>query len=257
MVSLGVGAPATVAQGVDGSGFPRVQTDLTQTSRNGQELSTQFVQQFQNAELGTIGNELRGSVFEETDPTEYEMTMQLVNLTRLPVDVRFHPELLHYDLDSGHVLVQPEKDTTVNCAEGKVEIGAGAVAAVLKTEHGVTILDLYDEHKGDVKVIAGGEVIVMTPGMQITLTKHPSKELRDVHPARFIGHRNLKQIRAADGTRVFMADFSMFAAIAHMKRIRDLARSKNKNDRKLFDKIMKTAASITVLRGLQGRFTLL
>lgn len=253
---LAAAAPAAVAQ-IDNGKFHKVQTDLTQTSRNGQALSTQFAEQFQNAELSTIGNEIRGGLFEETDPTEYEITMQMVNLTRLPVDVRLHPELLHYDLDNGHVLCQPDKDTTVNCPEGKVQIGAGAVAAVLKTEHGVTILDLYDEHKGDVKVITADEVIEMSPGMQVTLTKHPSKQLRDVHPARFIGHRNLREKRAADGTRVFMADYSMFAAIAHMKRIRDLAHSDNKKDRRLFEKIMKTAASITLLHGLRGEFTLL
>lgn len=234
----------------------RVQTDTTQTNRAGQEFSNQNFQQFQSVE-NTLNNDLRISTFEDLDPTEYEMTMQLINLSALPIDARLHPELLHYDLDSGHVLVRPQKRTTVETDEGKIEVGADAIAAILKTADGVTVLDLYDEHKGDVKVYTGDEIISMAPGMQVTLTRHPTKDLKEVHPARFIGHRNLRQMRAADGTRVFMADFSMFAAVARMKRIRDLAHSKKKSERRLFEKILKTAASITILHGLHGKFELL
>lgn len=248
---------AARAQSQDAARF-RVPTDTTPASRVGQQQSTEFVQQVQTSEVSTIEGELHSNAFEETDPTEYEATLDLVNLTREPVDVNFDPELAKYDLDGGHVLVRPEKPTTVTTDEGEITVGKGCVAVVLKTADGVTVLDLYDQHKSTVLVRTGDEVISMTPGMQVTLTKHPTKSLKELHPAPFVGHRNLRQIRAADGTRVFMADYSMFSAVAHMKRIRDLAKSKNEEDRQLFAKIMKTAASITVLHGIEkGKFTML
>ncbi len=236
----------------------RVQTDITPTSRVNQEQSTQFVQQIQTNEVSTVEGELHAGTFEETDPTEYEATQELVNLTREPVDVDFHPEIGNYDLDGGSVLVRPDKDTTVTTDEGQITVGAGCVAVVLKRDDGVTVLDLYDAHRGTVLVRTVDGVISMKPGMQVTLTKHPSKSLKELHPALFVGHRHLREMRAADGTRVFMADYSMFSAVAHMKRIRDLAKSKNKEDRQLFEKILKTAASITVLHGMEKeKFTML
>ena len=253
MLALQAGVPSPAQE--DARKF-RVQTDTTQTTRAGQEFFNQNFQQFQSVE-NSLNTDLRFSTFEDVDPTEYEMTMQLINLSTLPIDARLRPELLHYDLDSGHVLVQPQERTTVETDEGKVEVGPDAIAAILKTADGVTVLDLYDKHKGDVKIYTGDEVIAMAPGMQVTLTRHPTKDLKELHPARFIGHRNLRHKRAADGTRVFVADFSIFAAVARMKRIRDLAHSSKKSERRLFEKILKTAASITILHGLRGKFELL
>lgn len=242
---------AVLAQSQDSTRF-RVPTD---TTRAGQQQSTEFVQQFQTNAVSTVEGDLRAGTFEETDPTEYEATLDLLNLTREPVDVDCHPELGHYDLDGGHILVRPEKPTTVTTDEGTVTVGAGCVAAILKTDDGVTVLDLYNQPKSTVLVRTRDEVISMTPGMQVTLTKHPTKSLKQLHPAPFVGHRNLREMRAADGTRVFMADYSMFAAVARMKRIRDLSKSKSREDRQLFAKIMKTAASITVLHGKEkGKF---
>ncbi|MBX9572653.1 MAG: hypothetical protein K2X77_27405 [Candidatus Obscuribacterales bacterium] len=155
------------------------------------------------------------------------------------------------DLIKGYVFFLPTKEIRVQTREGLVTVPAGAACWIMETGADVAIFDFHDSGStGPVKVDASNKPFILSPGMQVLLTKDPTKGFNQLNPADgAIGYRHLRHTSLGEGTRAYVCDFSIPHGINNVEVIRHLVRSKDPRHKKSVNQILKNALILADLTG--------
>ncbi len=157
-------------------------------------------------------------------------------------------------LNQGNVLFQPNHDMTVQVQEGHVFIPDGAVAFVIETGHDVAVFDMHDGKKGPVRVRAGKQMITLSPGKQLVLTRQLEADFDAINPEKLIAHRNVKTVATSEGIRIYSADFSLPSMMMNVSPIKRMLASDNPAERRQARKLLKNAVVLAQLSGQKGPY---
>ena len=131
-------------------------------------------------------------------------------------------------------------------SHGKVTLKPGAIVLFAENVSGTTIFDLSDNGRGSVKVEYQGHVFVLAPGQEIVFGSIP---LRD-HLAR----REISRFAISSQTISF-ADVSPVTLLSSNELLQIIRSSSTSEERAIVNKILKTAACLSLVTVSHGRFT--
>lgn len=152
----------------------------------------------------------------------------------------------YYNLDRGSAIFTPENGSiVVGTHECDVHIEKGSAVHVYETGHDVSILNLDDQHKGAVKVVAGGKLIVVQPGKALVLTRVMEADYDRVNPLPSIATRHTKKVELGNGITAFVSDFSILSALMRVVPLKQLVNSNDPKERQLAHALLKNALLIT------------
>jgi len=146
-----------------------------------------------------------------------------------------------FHLTSGNALFNPKKDIIVLTNLAKISIGGGSAVCIFKPEAGV--VSIYNLHcGGEKKVIVnvGAQAFKLSPGMQVTAC-YKSIAFDTIKPAAQIAYRNLNKRDLGQGICIYKAEFSIPSAIAHINSLKTMLSSRNKDEQKLADQLVKNS----------------
>src|SRR5205085_1770399 len=136
---------------------------------------------------------------------------------------------------------------TVRTHEGDINIGAGSVCYIVETGHDVAVYDVHDNLSGT-KVQTGNRTVVLHPGEQIVLTRQAQADFKSVNPSKEIAYRDMVKYDCGSGIYGYFGQFSPTSAFGTVNTLKSLFNSGSPADRKMANRLMKTAASLQVVR---------
>lgn len=152
-----------------------------------------------------------------------------------------------FNLDKGKIVFMPTTNITVGTHEGNVSISAGSVCYIIETGHDVAVYDVHD-NLGGVKVQSGQRTLILHPGEQLILTRQKQADFKSVNPSKDIAYRDMVKYDFGSGIYGYFGQFSPTSAFGTVNTLKSLFQSPNPADRKMANRLMKTAASLQVLR---------
>jgi hypothetical protein len=159
-------------------------------------------------------------------------------------------------LPVGHLMLSAKKETSVKMVEGTAHLSAKSLAVFAESGADGAVFNFYDASKGGVSINVCGRVLKLPPGHELVMTNKIYAPLEQVNPFPEIPCRSVSEYVLAPDVKVFVAEFSIPSAINVIHPFRDLFQSTLPEDRKLVDKILKTAAAMALVRKDQSPFKL-
>lgn len=135
-----------------------------------------------------------------------------------------------------------------------MHIDKGSEIFIVETGHDVAIYNLADVHSGGVQVLVGKRLVKMRPGQQMVLTRKQTEDFDKINPGKGIGYRNPYLRDLGDGTRAFVADFSIPSAISALPPLRQMLKSQNVGDRAATARLLKNAVIMSDLSAAAGPY---
>jgi len=151
----------------------------------------------------------------------------------------------------GSLCLRAPSNLIVDLTCGKALLRKGALAQIEATAGRVSVRALSGI--GDVRVVAGQRSIILACGQEITLTDHPPT-VADLSPDDGIGRRGIRVHEISPSLHAVTSEFSIVTVIANTSRLTSLRRSIQPADRKLFQQLLRTAASVDMARRNRGAF---
>lgn len=147
-----------------------------------------------------------------------------------------------FNLDSGNILISPEKDLVIGTEEGLVSIGSGATIFVMESSTDMIIYDLYQTKPRQVSVQVSNHTLVMEPGCMLVVTKEKTRNFEDLNAdCHSVNYRRVKPINLPE-INAFVANFSILSALTRIQPLKELFDSKDKQDQLLLHRLLKSAA---------------
>jgi hypothetical protein len=148
-----------------------------------------------------------------------------------------------FNLDSGNILVSPDRDIAISTSEGVVSIGSGATIFVMASTKGMVIYDLNQTKPKQVSIVVNRHKLVMEPGHMLVLTRQKAKNFEELEAnCHRVSYRRPKEIDLhEDDMTAFAAGFSISSALVKIMPLKQLVNSTEKRDQLLLDKLIKTA----------------
>lgn len=151
-----------------------------------------------------------------------------------------------YMLDGGSVLVHKRKPVQLQTPHGEVSIQSHAAALVSVDSEVTRVIDLFDWRIGCIKVSAGKSTKSLGPGSEMALVIAQSPEEAQ-HLVLSDGLRRRKVKTVDMGQRHFAvaSELSLVDAILKQPLLNQLRKSPNKDDKAVYEEIIKTAAALS------------
>lgn len=197
----------------------------------------------------TIGSEALNLVSFDRGTADSDKAAGGSTSDNLIVDAAMHhatAESVHR-LDNGKAIFAPKHDTIVETAQGSVKLAAGAVALVAKSNNGLAVYNLHDNHKNSVVININGRAISLPPGRHAHISTQLRGVYADVNPIELIQHRALQQSQLENGLRVYTSEFAIPSACYAVKSLNQLMKSNDAASKRLAKQIMKTSSVIMTL----------
>ena len=106
---------------------------------------------------------------------------------------------------------------------------------------------------GHVSVVARGKTIPLGPGREAYLANHiPGDD--EAHCRDDLGRRELRTYPLSGGCALTICDFSIISLLASKHHLKDLSRSESTELRRIFGRLVKTAAAVEQLTTVKGRY---
>ena len=150
----------------------------------------------------------------------------------------------YIDLDSGNILLTPDKDIVVNTHEGKIYIKAGATVFIAKSGNNVVVYDLMQTSPKQVSVAVKKHNLILEPGRMLVLTGHNIQDFEKLEDGcHCVAYRNAKPVllNGNGSINAFLADFSIASAMVTIQPLQRLTVSNNKQDKLSVEKLVKAA----------------
>jgi hypothetical protein len=135
-----------------------------------------------------------------------------------------------------------------------VAIHANSVVLVMAFSNGVAVYNLSDSRKDAVTLFAGNNRVAVTPGLSAVVTDSTVSDFSDVNPAQMVLYRRVHSVSMSNGMKAFVADFSVPSAVHAVKPLKKLMVTKDANAKRVADKVLKTAAALTVVQAAHGGY---
>jgi hypothetical protein len=120
---------------------------------------------------------------------------------------------------------------------------------VVAEGNSVAVYNIADSNSKDVSITSSGKKqIAVRAGEQVVLSDKENKEFEKANPLPEIEAKRSRELGEDLQNRIFNAEFSPIAALDHAQGFQKLVNSTNKEDKKLADYILKTAAVVLNLR---------
>ena len=146
-------------------------------------------------------------------------------------------------------------DTVVKTDLGDIDCKQGSIVFIVNCERSVSICTLDSPHLDDVNVRVGNSPTLRLPaGRQIVLTKDLDNTFDKMNPAHLIGYRDEKEVGNVNGTKVMRADFSIASAMMALSPLRKMVASKDPEQNRIAESIIKNSAILWGLTSSQGIF---
>jgi hypothetical protein len=158
----------------------------------------------------------------------------------------------HFNLDRGIVLFAPKSDIVVSTRQGDVHINSGAIVLIFEDGQDVAVFDLCDPRQGAVKFVTAGNVLPLSPGVEVVLTTKSSGTFNDVNPAKSVACRNVEKIALKNVIIAYISEFSIVSALSTAHLYKRLAQM---HPAAALNKIMTTAASMHVITPGRGAYS--
>ncbi len=154
------------------------------------------------------------------------------------------------DLRNGNILLSAELNMIISTHEGKIHIGSGTTAFVCEYGNNVVVYDLVQSKPNRMFVVVGQNRLTMEPGQMLVLTRENINNFEKLEvTCRTVAYRNARLLNFGNGAvNVFIANFSIPSALVIIQPLKLLVISKNKEDKLLLDKLLKSAALVGDLR---------
>lgn len=159
-----------------------------------------------------------------------------------------------FKLDSGKLLAFAQKPLRVTTDNVVTTVEGGAIVLFRNDENRLKIINLGDLHRKSVKITAGKHTTRLAPGQEFMITdKMP--DVVDVYDLHKIGHRGIS-IRKVDTLgHVTVSEVSLGDTVVHEPLVNAFRMNAHTpQEKKLSVRMIKTAASLSVIRSHGGLF---
>ena len=153
-----------------------------------------------------------------------------------------------FTLGQGSALIAHRQHVVINTGLAKVHVLPGSIAYVAQFGKTVSVYNLGDVHDGDVHLVLGGKIVAVPVGQHVVLTQENEPRFEAVNHITGIQSRNAASDGTMNGVTVYHAEFSPTSALDHIKQFEALINSKRPDDRKLSQRLIKTAAVLMQMR---------
>lgn len=149
----------------------------------------------------------------------------------------------YIDLQSGNVLLTPDKDIVVGTNKGKISIAAGATVFVSESNKDVVIYDLLQTKPKQVSIIVNKQKLVMEPGRMLVISGQNIDGFEKLEMnCHCVTYRNAKAVNMnVNGVKTFLAEFSIASALVTIQPLQRLTVSSHKQDQIALERILKGA----------------
>ncbi len=156
-----------------------------------------------------------------------------------------------WQLMSGSALLRATGTLRLRASGAQVAVRKGALVS-LEADNGALRVRVLSG-PGHVAVVAAGKTIRLGPGQEAYLADHvPGDD--DAHCRDNVGRREVRKYQLADGCTMSLCDFSIISLLASKHHLKDLARSESMELRRIFGRLVKTAAAVDQLTATRGRY---
>jgi hypothetical protein len=149
----------------------------------------------------------------------------------------------YIDLQSGNVLLTPEKDIVVETNKGKISIAAGAMVFVSASSDDVVVYDLLQTKPKQVSMIVNKQKLDIEPGRMLVITIKDTSDFEklDIH-CHYVACRSVVSVELnSTAIKAFMAEFSIASAMVAIEPLKELTVSGNQQDKLVMEKLVKGA----------------
>jgi len=156
-------------------------------------------------------------------------------------------------LTNGATMYNPDHDTTLETPFGKVHVGAKAVIIIVLSKNGMSLFNVHDEHRDDVRLEINGSILPISIAEHATIIRD-KRDFADLNPLESITHREVNATALPGGMQLIQSQFSILSALSGIKPLRAMAHSSNPEDRKLIQGLVKDAAVIMQTKAGNGAY---
>jgi len=152
----------------------------------------------------------------------------------------------YLSIEAGNVLLSPEKDIVVGVRGSDIHISAGAVLFAMVLDDGLVLYDLRQSRPDQVSVLVNGSRLNLDPGYMMVFSGQNTKNFEkldlDCHT---VIHGPAQKISLlTKETKIFVAGFSISAAFLTIEPLKQLIASNDKQDKLVFERILRGAVSL-------------
>src|SRR5262249_10621611 len=130
----------------------------------------------------------------------------------------------------------------------------GAAAFVVNSGTAVSVFCLHEREGGQVRALVKGREIKLHAGEMLVTTPSQTPGFAAVNPVPGVAVRKPTEHELADGSRLFLSDFSIVSAMTRLETLRALANSPERRDRAIFCNLLKDAAALHVVTAYRGPY---
>lgn len=151
----------------------------------------------------------------------------------------------HYSLKRGQMLASLDRRITIDTPQGSLIADAGSVILVAASHRLTRVRNLTDDHAAAVRMYVGKAEAIVEPGKEYNVSLN-SSDLMSVVLADGLARRSIMQAKHGSA-HVVAADFSILHALLSQPLLTELRASQGTVSDRIMDKIMKTAASLSLV----------
>jgi hypothetical protein len=154
-------------------------------------------------------------------------------------------------LRSGQIMLAPKANLVVETPTGNVQIAAGSIVFLAVRKDMTAVYNLYDSHLNAVRVSNGRSDLGIDSGKAFVMLKEGSEH---IDPTSVIACRNFASKIVDNHLRAATMEFSLPSAITYISSIYDLGHSIKPAHQRVWARLMKNAAILTMLRSQNGAY---
>jgi hypothetical protein len=159
------------------------------------------------------------------------------------------------ELLKGNVFLRPNADIVVKGREGEVSIGANASVFVMENGRDFCVYDLYQSSADQVAISCADKPIKLSPGSVAIVTTQEQSNFNLLQgSSRRIPYRDVHRVNVAEKTETFIGSFDLASALLTMAPLKQMLPSKNPEEKKTIDQIIKASVLLTDLLPNRGPF---
>ncbi len=152
----------------------------------------------------------------------------------------------------GAAFIFARRGMTIERPHTRIHVRKGALVSII-TDTGVTRVAALSG-PGHVAVVVGRHSIALNPGHEAVIAHH-ELSAQDTRPADGVGRRLVKTHEIEGGTHVAICDFSIVSLMSTADHMRALRQPSNSLERKLAERLVKTAAVLHQVTAGRGAYT--
>ncbi|MBX9725549.1 MAG: hypothetical protein K2X81_29395, partial [Candidatus Obscuribacterales bacterium] len=133
----------------------------------------------------------------------------------------------------------------------EIQTFKGALASV-RVHDGSTYVSACGA-SGTVSIIVNGQHIMLNSGEEMVISNHKPDD-SEIHPSDGLGRRN-SHTTAYGSKYVTISDFSIISMVSNHETLFAFHNSESSSERKLLDRLLKTAATVDLVLKYRGAYT--